>query len=123
DAVTAVMASSYSVMLPLAVAVLSSDGLAVWAVTLVVGATSVGVNVKLVVPVEPSALVTVMVTLCRPSVSGADSDQLQPLFVNELMVPSDAVTAVMASSYSVIVPEAVAVVFSAGLAVCAVTLV
>src|SRR5437763_1918386 len=74
------------------------------------GATPVGVNVKLVVPVEPWALVTVMVTLCRPSVSGADSDQLQPLFVNELMVPSDAVTAVMASSYSVIVPEAVAVV-------------
>jgi hypothetical protein len=98
EAVTEVMASSYSVMLPLAVAVLFSAGLVVWAVTVVVGATSVGVNVKLVVPVEPSAFFTVMVTVCWPSAKGADSDQLQPVFVNDPIVPSEAVTEVMASS-------------------------
>src|SRR5260370_396840 len=78
DAVTEVMVSSNSVMAPLAVAVLFSSGLDGELVTLVVGFTSVGVKLKLVVPVEPSALVTVTVMVCAVSPRLGDSDQLQP---------------------------------------------
>src|SRR6266851_3995767 len=92
EAVTVVMPSSYSLMLPLALTAVSSGPLVAPLVTLVVGFTSVGVKVKLVVPVEPSPLVTVMVTVCVASLSSADSDQLQPVFVNEPIVPSEAVT-------------------------------
>src|SRR5437763_16875520 len=62
-------------------------------VTETLGATSVTMNVKLVLAVEPSALVAVIVTLCLPS-SRPDCDQLHvPLWLPAwLMVPCEAVS-------------------------------
>jgi hypothetical protein len=98
---------------PLALALVFSATLVGELVTVTVGPTPVTMNVKVVLPVVPSALVAVMVTVCVPTLSVGDSDQLQvPLRLPGALgvtEPSEAVSLVTFSSKSLYAPLAVAV--------------